>query len=159
MSRPNLKLATESADMAYADHMLSESEIAHQIEREAEQAMVRTDAFDARQDEIAVHEAEVAADVARQASYAAKREDARRKLMKAEAVCDSIIIIARAKARAGHDLTTWTPSEAQHVLNAYEMLHEAQTTPAPDLPGAFKAESDPAALARGAAVGDILQTK
>ena len=85
-----------------------------------------------------------------------RRESARRKLMKAEAFADAIITIARAKARAGHDLTTWTPSEAQHVLNAFEMFSEAQNTPAPKLPPAFEGESDPAALARGAAVGDIL---
>lgn len=119
----------------------------------------------------AAHEAEAAADAgqgaleadpdaearaAEQAKRDAAREDARRKLMKAEAFADAIITIARAKARAGHDLTTWSPSEAQHVLNAYEMFSEAQNTPAPDLPHSFKGESDPAALARGAAVADVL---
>ena len=114
-------------------------------------------AFAAREAAKAEDEARVEAErVETEAKAAASREAARREWMKAEALADALVSIARAKARAGHDLTVWSPAEAQHVLNAFGLFSDAQGAPAPELPGAFRGESDPAAIARGAAVGAIL---
>lgn len=150
MNRPSIKLAMDRVDAAeYDGHsMLAASEALHQ----AEIAAIHPDA-QAMAAEQARADAEKAANAER---LFASREAARQEWMKAEALADALVAIARAKARAGHDLTVWSPAEAQHVLNAYGLFSDAQAAPAPELPHSFKAESDPAAIARGAAVGAII---
>lgn len=79
-------------------------------------------------------------------------------LRRSQALADANTAVARALVRGGHDATNWPPAAALAAENIATLLLSVQDAAKLAPTDAFKATSSPGDIARGAAVGAVLNT-